>query len=366
MPSILVIDDEDVFRENTAYALRKRGFDTLEADNGRVGAELARSHLPDLVLCDVNMEQMNGYQMLETLRRDPITATIPFILMTGIGDTAAMRKGMDLGADDYLPKPFTAPQLLSAIDARLKQRDVLRQNAEQKLADLRASLTLAVPHEMITPLNGIFGLAQLLATDAASLTTDEIAEFGQNILKSAERLQHTVQNFLLYGQLEIQATDPASLAALRAKNTGPLAALIESRARRIAAESARAADLQLDLVDGTAAMAPDLFTRLVDELVGNAFKFSQPGQPVRVTAGPCGGQFQLTVQDRGVGMTPAQIASVSAYTQFDRRQREQQGSGLGLAIVQRLASLHGGDCKIASGAGGGTTVAVRLPSGVSG
>ena len=362
MSSILVIDDEAVFRENTAFALRKRGFDTLEADNGRDGAELARDHLPDLILCDVNMEQMNGYQTLETLRREPDTATIPFILMTGMGDTAAMRKGMDLGADDYLPKPFTAPQLLGAIEARLKLRDVLRINADKKLADLRASLSLALPHEMITPLNGIFGLAQLLATDADSLTTAEVAEFGQNILVSAERLQHTVQNFLLYSQLEIQATDPASLAALRAKHTGQLAGLIEDRSRRAAAAAARAADLQLEIKDGGVAMAPDLFARLVDELAGNAFKFSEPGQPVRVSASPDGDQFRITVQDRGPGMTAAQIANVSAYTQFDRQRREQQGSGLGLAIAQRLATLHGGALKIQSQPDWGTTVSVSLPA----
>jgi signal transduction histidine kinase len=361
MSSILVIDDEDVFRENTAFALRRRGFDTYEADNGRAGAELAHRHLPDLVLCDVNMEQMNGYQTLEAVRCDPATATTPFILMTGMGDTTAMRKGMDLGADDYLPKPFTAPQLLSAIEARLKQREVLRQVAEKKLAELRASLTLALPHEMITPLNGIFGLAQLLATDADSLSTAEVAEFGQNILVSAERLQHTVQNFLLYGQLEIQATDPASLAALRAKRTGQLAGLIEARARKIAADAARADDLQLELTDGSVAMAPDLFTRLVDEITGNAFKFSQPGQPVRVTAVARGEQFQLTVQDRGLGMAAAQIANVSAYTQFERRAREQQGSGLGLAIAQRLAFLHDGALKIQSEPGQGTMVSVSLP-----
>ena len=361
MSSILVIDDEDLFRESTALALRRRGFDTLEAGSGRDGAELARRHLPDLVLCDVNMEQMNGYQMLETLRREPATASIPFILMTGMGDTEAMRKGMEMGADDYLPKPFTAPQLLGAIDARLKKRDILRQSAEKKLADLRANLTLSLPHEMVTPLNGIFGLAQLLAAEAKSLGPQEVAEFGRDILLCAERLQRTVQNFLLYGQLEIQAADPEAIAALRAQRTEPYGGVIESRARRAAAAADREADLQLDLAEGSVAMAPDLFARLVDELVGNAFKFSQPGQPVRVVTVSDNATFKLTVEDRGPGMTPEQIANVSAYTQFDRRRKEQQGAGLGLAIVQRLSQLHGGECKIQSKPGAGTMVQVSLP-----
>ncbi len=361
MSSILVIDDEDLFRESTAQALRQRGFDTLQAGSGRVGAELALRHLPDLVLCDVIMAQMNGYQTLETLRREPATASIPFILMTGVGDTEAMRKGMDMGADDYLPKPFTAPQLVSAIEARLKKRELLRQSAEKKLADLRANLTMALPHEFVTPLNGIFGLAQLLAAEAQTLSPKEVAEFGRDILLCAERLQRTVQNFLLYGQLEIQAADLGARTALRAQRTDQCGCLIENRARRAATAANRGADLQLEVADGAVAMASDLFTRLVDELAGNAFKFSQPGQPVRVAASSGNGTYMLAVQDRGVGMTPEQIASVSAYTQFDRRRHEQQGAGLGLAIVKRLAELHGGEFKIQSEPGAGTTVQVTLP-----
>lgn len=363
MSSILVIDDEDLFRESTAQALRRRGFDTLEAGSGREGAELARHHLPDLVLCDVNMEQMNGYQTLESLRREPATASIPFILMTGMGDTEAMRKGMDMGADDYLPKPFTAAQLLNAIDARLRKRELFRQSAEKKLADLRANLTLALPHEFVTPLNGIFGLAQLLASEAQTLSPKEVAEYGRDILLCAERLQRTVQNFLLYGQLEIQAADPKARSALRAQRTDHCGCLIESRARRAATAANRGADLQLEVVDGTVAMVTDLFARLVDEIVGNAFKFSQPGQPVKVSSSGTAEGFGVAVQDRGVGMTAEQIASVSAYTQFDRRRHEQQGAGLGLAIVKRLAELHGGEFKIQGEPGKGTTVQVRLPPG---
>lgn len=361
-PSILVIDDEDIFRESTATALRKRGFDTYEADNGRLGAELARRHLPDLVLCDVNMEQMNGYQTLEALRGEPATATIPFILMTGMGDTAAMRKGMDLGADDYLPKPFTGAQLLAAIQARLKSRDTIRRNAEKKLADLRASLTLAVPHEMVTPLNGIFGLGQLLASEAETLTPEEVAGFGRDILTSAERLQSTVQKFLLYGQLEIQATDPKSIAALREKRTDQAGVTIEKRARQVAADQDRDADLQIASADGQVPMAQDLFTRLVDELVTNACKFSTAGQPLQVSGRNADGFYTLTVEDHGIGMTAEQIANISAYTQFNRSEREQQGSGLGLAIARRLAELHGGLLKIQSEPGRGTTVTVTLPA----
>ena len=362
MSSILVIDDEALFLENISAALRRRGFSTYEAADGRSGAELARRHLPDLVLCDINMRPLDGYQTLDTLRQEPATAGIPFIFMTGMGDTETLRKGMDRGADDFLPKPFTTPQLYNAVDTRLRKYAALRHAAEKKLSDLRASLTLALPHEFITPLNGIYGLGQLLASESANLSPQEVGEFGQNIVQSAERLQRTVQNFLLYGQLEIQATDPERLAALRGGQTSQLRDLIATRARHAASHAARDTDLQLNVGEGSVAMAPDLFTRLADELLDNAFKFSMPGQPVVVTSAAEGGKYSLSITDHGCGMTSEQIANVSAYTQFDRELRAQQGSGLGLAIARRITELHGGEFKIESEANRGTKVSTRLPA----
>ena len=362
MQRILVIDDEAVFREATTFALQRKGFETLEAADGVEGAEIALRALPDLIICDVNMERMDGYTLLEQLRQQPSTAAIPFILMTGMSDASSMRKGMNLGADDYLSKPFTAPQLFSTVEARLKKNQVLRDNAEKKLADLRSNLSLALPHEMITPLNGIFGLAQLLAQDAESLSPAEVAEFGTNILQSAERLHRTVQNFLLYGQLEMQAGDPEYLASLREKSTSQLQAIIEARARHCAEAAARPADLQMQLGDGTVAMAQDLFTKLVDELMDNALKFSAPGSAVRVEGTQGKGEYLLSISDHGHGMTPDQIADMGAYSQFNRQTREQQGSGLGLAIVRRIAENHAGQFDIKSKVGEGTTVSLRLPS----
>ena len=143
MKKILVIDDEEWLREMVHMALREKGFDVIEAENGAAGIEVARRELPDLILCDVNMEKVNGYLTLSALRSEPATAAIPFILMTGLADNAGMRHGMELGADDYLPKPFAIEALYAAVDARLKKAQALRQEAEKKLADLRDSISMS-------------------------------------------------------------------------------------------------------------------------------------------------------------------------------------------------------------------------------
>src|SRR5438477_11905160 len=181
MKKILVIDDEEWLREMVQLALTQKGYDVIEAGNGTKGIEVAQKELPDLILCDVNMEKVDGYGTLSSLRNEPATAAIPFILMTGLADSAGMRHGMELGADDYLPKPFTIDALYAAVEARLKKAHTLRQEAEKKLADLRDNLSLMLPHELRTPLNGILAYGEMLAADAANLPPNEVAEMGHVI-----------------------------------------------------------------------------------------------------------------------------------------------------------------------------------------
>src|SRR6185312_5878335 len=214
MKKILVIDDEEWLREMMLLALRQRGFEVIEAENGEKGIEVARKEIPDLILCDVNMDKVDGYLTLSSLRSEPVTASIPFILMTGLADQAGMRHGMELGADDYLPKPFTIEALYAAVDARLQKVSVVRQEAEKKLADLRENISMMLPHELRTPLNGILAYGEILMSDAPTLQPVEIAEMGQVIHDSGKRLERLIENFLIYGQLELISADPQKLHSL--------------------------------------------------------------------------------------------------------------------------------------------------------
>jgi DNA-binding response OmpR family regulator len=122
MKKILVIDDEESLRQMMGLALRQRGYAVVEAENGAVGIQKAGAEQPDLILCDVNMEKVDGYRTLSVLRNEAPTASIPFILMTGLADPAGMRQGMELGADDYLPKPFNLDILLARIGSLLRRK----------------------------------------------------------------------------------------------------------------------------------------------------------------------------------------------------------------------------------------------------
>src|SRR5664280_1692016 len=269
MNKILVIDDEEWLREMMLLALSQKGFTVIEAPNGASGIDVARKELPDLILCDVNMEKVDGYLTLSSLRSEPATASIPFILMTGLADQAGMRHGMELGADDYLPKPFTIEALYAAVDARLKKVNVVRQEAEKKLADLRENLSMMLPHELRTPLNGILAYGEMLAADAANLPPPEIAEMGQVIHDSGKRLERLIENFLIYAQIELLGADAQKSSLLRLKQTQASAKLIEDHARGQAQAANRPDDLTLDLTDQPLPISEDYLAKIVDEVVQN-------------------------------------------------------------------------------------------------
>jgi len=361
MAKILVIEDETAVRQMVLRALREDGNEVLGAENGLEGVEKARACLPDLVICDVRMDKLDGYGTLAALRKDPTTKTIPFILMTGQADRAGMRQGMELGADDYLPKPFTVGELRAAARARLQKVVILKQQSDERLDNLRANISWALPHELRTPLNGIMGFAEMIVTDFQALRQDEIVAMSQAIYDSAKRLHRMIENTLLYAQIELAEGDEEKAGSFRRSGSSDLGDIASVTGRQRAHTSGRAADLRLTVVPANVAMAEEHLTRIVDELTDNAFKFSDPGTPVEVVVRREAERAVLVISDLGRGMKAEHIANVGAYMQFERRFYEQQGSGLGLAIVKRLAEVHCGTVSLRSELNVGTEVTVTLP-----
>ncbi|MEH2249130.1 EAL domain-containing response regulator [Nostoc sp.] len=132
MPKILIIEDEEAVRENILDLLEAEDFETLAAANGRIGVHLAISEVPDLILCDMMMPEIDGYGVLTALRQDPSTAIIPFIFLTAKSAKSDFRQGMDMGADDYITKPFTRAELLNAIMNRLEKYATLKRYLSSK------------------------------------------------------------------------------------------------------------------------------------------------------------------------------------------------------------------------------------------
>jgi two-component system, sensor histidine kinase and response regulator len=365
MKKVLVIDDSPEIRLIIEETLGMFGFATVSAEDGETGVGLAREHLPDLIICDVNMPKLDGFDTLTRLRETENTATIPFMFLSGAVERPNVRRGMELGADDYLTKPFTPSELLAAVNARLEKKAELERKSEKKLDELRGKMTLALPHELRTPLNGIMGLASILIDDHAAMKPGQVLETAQLIHDSANRLHRLIENFLAYAQIELMSKDAKNILSTASASATPAAPIISQAAHGVAVRREREKDLNLDVRPATIPVIADNFQKIVEELVDNAFKFSEKGTPVRIMAGVLEQTFSLHVINTGRGMTAAQIAGIGPHVQFEREKYEQQGAGLGLVIAKRLTELNGGKFSITSTPGQQTRVSVTFPAPAS-
>lgn len=359
---ILVIEDAHALRKDIIEMLGFEGYEVRGAENGLLGVEAAGDFHPDLIICDIMMPELDGYGVLEALQKDTVNATTPFIFLTARTDKGDVRAGMERGANDYLTKPFTANELLKAVQTQLEKYDRIRVLAGGKMDDLRDNIILALPHELRTPLTGILGFSDILASDASRMAADKVGEMAQYIHSAALRLYHLTENYLVYAQLEVILTDQNRIQSIRRFSTEFPRSVVEDTAMRKAQEAQRESDLVLSVNDDVIVhVLEDNLKKVTEELVDNAFKFSQPGTPVEISSRVEDDQYILTFVDHGRGIPAENIRDFGAYIQFGRKWFEQQGSGFGLAIVQRLAQLHGGDVTVDSFPDRETRVTVKLP-----
>lgn len=141
MKKILIIEDNAEIRENTSEILALAGYEVITAENGKVGVDLANQQVPDLIVCDIMMPELDGYGVLHILSKKDTTATIPFIFVTAKTEKSDIRKGMELGADDYLTKPFDDTELLNAIEVRLRKSDIRSRDYQPTSEGLTAFIT---------------------------------------------------------------------------------------------------------------------------------------------------------------------------------------------------------------------------------
>ncbi|BAY77992.1 AraC family two component transcriptional regulator [Nostoc linckia NIES-25] len=216
---ILVIEDDNVTRNLYLKGLNAKGFDTIGADNGFAGIQKAQEYIPDLIICDITMPDMDGYGVLTALHQDPLTAIIPLIFLTGSSTKADVRKAMELGADDYLTKPSTLDELLRAIASRL-----------QKQANLQywCAVQLEKPAKSVFVEDNITAIAEDATIGVAEDSCQESIIFGKSIFPSIPQLKevfdfieaHYHQGITLCDVAEAVGYSPAYLTNRVARQTG--------------------------------------------------------------------------------------------------------------------------------------------------
>ena len=195
MKNILVIDDKDDIRSVVVSTLTGAGFLTEQAADAVHALKLSLTYKPDLILCDVNMPDMDGYQTLSAIRELPHLAVVPFILMTGSADRDGFRRGMACGADDFLVKPFTPEELVQAVVSRLVRQMELEWEASQRAEKLRADAVHQFSEEISAPINGLLGAVTSIMVDYACMRPEAASDGARQINESAARLNQLAQRW---------------------------------------------------------------------------------------------------------------------------------------------------------------------------
>ncbi|PAW68483.1 MAG: hypothetical protein B9S34_02505 [Opitutia bacterium Tous-C1TDCM] len=359
--TILLAEDDDLVRLIAEETLTDAGYRVVSVPDGAAALEALPRVRPDLILSDVRMPRCDGFELLQQVRADPANRTTPFIFVSAKADTADQRMGMSLGADDYVTKPFQARDLLKTISVRLARAALLGDRLRQQ----QRFLTRVLPHELRTPLTGIIGYAELMqhvAAEGGTLAGDELADYADNLGRSGRRLLRLAEDLSLWAWLE-GAEAAARLGEPPESVTADIgAAVVHHWVRETAERFGRVPDLGVAAENAAVRVPAEGFACVVAHLADNAFKFSLPGSPVRITVRRETDRATVEVRDQGRGLTDDEISRIGAMQQFGRDRFEQQGLGMGLALAGGFARLAGGEFRLVRNAGqAGLTARLSLP-----
>jgi signal transduction histidine kinase len=360
---ILVVEDHEPLLAAIQHVLEMENYSVLTAIDGVEALEMMDQVRPDLIVADIMMPRMNGYEFYETVRARPEWVPIPFIFLTARSEKEDMLRGKSLGVEDYIIKPFDPGELVIAVQARLERAQAIQEASEVDWERLNRQIVNTLSHELRTPLTYIQGYTTLALENTH--TAQDLQDFLLAIKRGADRLTRLIEDMLLLVQLDTgQARqDFEKLADVRQD----LNAIVEQTTQQYAERaSTQSVILKVE-------QAPDppqvrlcepFFVNALCRLIDNAIKFTRTeGKRVTVSIQASDEWGEIIVQDEGMGIAAEELPHLfERFRQIGREEIEQQGIGLGLAIAQELIALHGGEITVESKLGEGSTFTIRLPT----
>jgi signal transduction histidine kinase len=373
--SILIVDDIPANLSVLMDFLSKTGFKVLVATDGKSALKKAAYAQPDLILLDVMMPGIDGFQVCKILKSQEQTQEIPIIFMTALSETIDKIKGFNLGAVDYITKPIQHEETLARVNTHLKLRQLQEQLQEQLQISKKSAIELekrnselnafarTVSHDLKNPLNGIIGLSDLLLLPEMQLNETEKTKYLQLINSSGHKMVEIINALLLLAgvsqqqeTLEMQPLDMSSIVSQ----------VIEKRLDYMRIQFK--AIIELPKKSWPIAMG---YAPWIEEIwanyISNAFKYgAKEGETPQIKLGadsPENGMIRFWVRDNGPGISkPAQAQLFTPFTRLHKKKKKVEGHGLGLSIVQQIAEKLHGEAGVESTEGEGSRFYFTLPA----
>ncbi|MEO7148796.1 MAG: hybrid sensor histidine kinase/response regulator [Rhodanobacteraceae bacterium] len=355
---VLVVDDQPRNIQLVGSILSEAGYEVMPALSGEQAFARMRAQCPDLVLLDMMMPGMDGFEVCKHIRRDALCSQVPVIFLTAAGEREFLVRAFESGAVDYLTKPVDATELLLRVRTHLELK--LARDAVERVSGEREEVTSILAHDLKNPLTSIrFGVDML--TDVENVPPPaRRTQILLSIREDANRMIELIARFL-DRRADSELTTRLHPSPLRLDHVARLTAqnlLMAAQGKRI--------ELVLEQVRAATALAdPEGVGKVVENLVSNAVKFSPPGSAVDIDVhSDASGFARLSVLDRGPGISEADREKLfQKYVRLSARPTgEESSTGLGLAIAKQLAEQMGGRLWYEDRAGGGACFCLELPA----
>jgi two-component system sensor histidine kinase/response regulator len=359
-PSILVVDDTPANLQMLADILKRRGYRARPVPSGRLALQAAKADPPDLILLDVNMPAMDGYEVCVELKKDPSLAAIPVIFISAYGETVDKMRAFSAGGLDYITKPFHVEEVEARIAIHLQLRRQQREQEnllakQRELEGMRDSMVHMIVHDLRAPLTAVFNYLDLVREQEAGFISPESMQ-SLDLAMKASRWMVQMVNVLLdaskieSGQMSLRITEC---------DVGDVVSDAIDAIRSLADEK----NVLCRIVHVRAAVDRDVVARVIQNLVTNAVKLTPPGGDVRVSLQNKDGTLRVEVTDHGPGIATEHHPKIfEKFGQLDSNVRQSiPSSGLGLYFCKLAVEAHDGRIGVDSEIGKGSTFWFELP-----
>ena len=355
---ILVVDDNEMNRDVISRQIKRQGHEVITASSGIQALEMLQAQPFDLILLDIMMPGMNGYEVLERLRADESLRRIPVVVVSAVDDLDSVIRCVELGAEDYLFKPINRTLLRARVDACLEKRSLQEKEVGylKAINRLKDEFLRMVSHDLKNPLFVIIGYLHILET-GDYLANEEGRDFLAEIGRSATRMQTLIEDLLDLNKIESGLSiNPESVAinSFLQRGLSEFALLAQEKQINLVFSPGPEIELSID---------PNRMTQVLANLISNAIKYTPAGGSVELSSIVEADHIAIKITDTGFGIPEEAVPHL--FEKFYRVNRaehmQSEGTGLGLAIVQAIVEQHQGTVEVTSQLGVGSTFTVSLP-----
>ena len=361
--TILVVDDVVSNVLLLKILLTKENFKVLTANNGYTCIEIAQNNHPDLILLDVMMPDINGFETAEKLKSDPATADIPIIFLTALNAPSDLVKGFQVGANDFLTKPFNKEELVMRVMRQIQlvfaKRIIESQNAELKRTiSNRDKMYSVIAHDLRSPMASIRMVLNLLvSTISSELIGEELFSLLDKANKESEETHDLLDNLLKWtksqtGRINVVHQN-LDISDVLIGIEDIFSLIAENKKQKI----------NFDKQTGSIMVRADkdMLNTVLRNFMSNAIKFTPEGKDIDILVDKQDKFVKVSIRDHGVGISPERIATLFSAGQTTYGTNNEEGSGLGLQLCQDFARKNGGDVMVESVLGEGSTFSVFVP-----